>query len=65
VLPELLPTRLGDAIKQMLDAPFYTAVVCLGFLTASRVTEQVRASIQPLPRGQRMAGQNSRREFAY
>ncbi|MCJ2071960.1 amino acid ABC transporter permease [Methylobacterium sp. J-030] len=56
VLPELVPTRLGDAIKQMPDAPFYTAVVCLGFFTASRVAEQVRAGIQSLPRGQRMAG---------
>lgn len=56
VLPELLPTRLGDAVKQMSNAPFYTAVVCLGFFTASRVAEQVRAGIQALPRGQSMAG---------
>ena len=56
VLPELLPTRLGDAVKQMSNAPFYTAVVCLGFFTASRVAEQVRAGIQALPRGQGMAG---------
>lgn len=56
VLPELLPTRLGDAVKQMPNAPFYTAVVCLGFFTASRVAEQVRAGIQALPRGQSMAG---------
>ena len=56
VLPELLPARLGDAVKQMPDAPFYTAVVCLGFFTASRVAEQVRAGIQALPRGQSMAG---------
>ncbi len=40
----------------MPNAPFYTAVVCLGFFTASRVAEQVRAGIQALPRGQRMAG---------
>jgi len=56
VLPEVVPTQLGDAIKQMPDAPFYTAVVCLGFFTASRVAEQVRAGIQSLPRGQGMAG---------
>ncbi len=56
VLPEVVPTRIGDAIKQLPDAPFYTAVVCLGFFTASRVAEQVRAGIQSLPRGQRMAG---------
>ncbi|SFJ17629.1 amino acid ABC transporter permease [Methylobacterium brachiatum] len=56
VLPEVVPTQVGDAIKQLPDAPFYTAVVCLGFFTASRVAEQVRAGIQSLPRGQRMAG---------
>lgn len=56
VLPELLPQALGTWIKQLPNAPFYTAVVCLGFFTASRVAEQVRAGIQSLPRGQRMAG---------
>ena len=56
VLPEVLPQALGDWVKQMPNAPFYTAVVCLGFFTASRVAEQVRAGIQALPRGQRMAG---------
>ena len=56
VLPELLPAGLGTAVKQLPDAPFYTAVLCLGFFTASRVAEQVRAGIQSLPRGQRMAG---------
>lgn len=33
-----------------------TAVVCLGLFTAARVAEQVKAGIQSLPRGQRMAG---------
>ena len=56
VMPEVVPVRFGDAIKQLPDAPFYTAVVCLGFFTASRVAEQVRAGIQALPRGQGMAG---------
>ena len=56
VLPEVVPARIGDSIKQLPDAPFYTAVVCLGFFTASRVAEQVRAGIQSLPRGQCMAG---------
>lgn len=56
VLPELLPQQLGSWIKQLPNAPFYTAVVCLGFFTASRVAEQVRAGILSLPRGQRMAG---------
>ena len=44
VLPELLPARLGSAVKQMPDAPFYTAVLCLGFFTAARVAEIGRAS---------------------
>ena len=56
VLPEVLPESWGGWIKQMPNAPFYTAVVCLGFFTASRVAEQVRAGIQALPRGQKMAG---------
>ena len=58
VMPELLPGRLGDAVKQMPPpwASFVPAVLCLGFFTAARVAEQVRAGIQALPRGQRMAG---------
>ncbi|BCM86050.1 amino acid ABC transporter permease [Methylobacterium indicum] len=56
VLPEVLPESWGTWLKQLPNAPFYTAVVCLGFFTASRVAEQVRAGIQALPRGQRMAG---------
>jgi glutamate/aspartate transport system permease protein len=58
VLPELLPASLGTAIKQMPPpwASFVPAVLCLGFFTAARVAEQVRAGIQALPRGQRMAG---------
>ena len=58
VVPELLPAQLGDAIKQM--APpwgmFVPAVLCLGIFTSVRVAEQVRAGINSLPRGQRMAG---------
>jgi glutamate/aspartate transport system permease protein len=56
VLPELLPPGLGDAIKQMPDSPFYTAVVCLAFYTSVRIAEQVKAGIYALPRGQAMAG---------
>jgi glutamate/aspartate transport system permease protein len=58
VFPEFLPVRLGDAIKQM-SVPwvfFIPAVLCLGVFTSVRVAEQVRAGIQSLPRGQRMAG---------
>ncbi|WP_092038302.1 amino acid ABC transporter permease [Methylobacterium pseudosasicola] len=56
VLPEVLPTATGDWLEQLPYAPFYTGVLCLGLFTASRVAEQVRAGIQALPRGQRMAG---------
>jgi glutamate/aspartate transport system permease protein len=55
VLPELLPVSLGDWLKQLPDASFYTAVVALGFYTSARVAEQVRAGINSLARGQRFA----------
>jgi glutamate/aspartate transport system permease protein len=54
VLPELLPVRIGMAIKQM-DPPwgsFVPALICLGLFTAARIAEQVRAGIQALPGGQ-------------
>ena len=54
VLPELLPVRIGMAIKQI-DPPwgsFIPALVCLGLFTAARIAEQVRAGLQALPRGQ-------------
>jgi len=57
VLPELLPVRLGMAIKQM-DPPwgsFIPALICLGLFTAARMAEQVRAGLQALPRGQMQA----------
>ena len=58
VLPELLPASLGNSIKQMNPpwASFVPAVLCLGSFTAARVAEQVRAGVQALPSGQRMAG---------
>jgi len=57
VLPELLPARLGMAIKQM-DPPwgsFVPALICLGLFTAARIAEQVRAGLQALPSGQAQA----------
>jgi len=58
VVPELLPQATGDWIKQM--APpwgmYIPAVLCLGIFTSVRIAEQVRAGINSLPRGQRMAG---------
>ena len=58
VLPELVPQGLGDWIKQMPPpwGAFVPAVLCLGTFTSARVAEQVRAGINSLPRGQRLAG---------
>ena len=58
VVPELLPTALGDWMKQMPPpwGSFVPAVLCLGTFTSARVAEQVRAGIQSLSRGQGMAG---------
>jgi glutamate/aspartate transport system permease protein len=58
VMPELVPQRLGDAIKQMPPpwGSYIPALLCLGIYTSVRVAEQVRAGIQSLPRGQMMAG---------
>ncbi len=57
VVPELLPQQLGDWIKQMPPpwGSYVPAVLCLGIFTSVRVAEQVRAGINSLPRGQRMA----------
>jgi glutamate/aspartate transport system permease protein len=58
VLPELLPKAAGDWVKQMPPpwGSYVPAVLCLGIYTSVRVAEQVRAAIQSLPRGQRLAG---------
>jgi glutamate/aspartate transport system permease protein len=58
VVPELLPTELGDWIKQMPPpwGSYIPAVLCLGIFTSVRIAEQVRAGIQSLARGQGMAG---------
>jgi glutamate/aspartate transport system permease protein len=59
VVPELLPSSLGNAVKQSdpLAQQFIAAFLCLGFFTGARVCEQVRAGIESLPRGQRQAAQ--------
>jgi glutamate/aspartate transport system permease protein len=57
VVPELLPKAMGDWIKQVPPpwGSYLPAVLCLGIFTSVRVAEQVRAGINSLPRGQRMA----------
>jgi glutamate/aspartate transport system permease protein len=55
VLPELLPTPVGDWLKALPEAPFVTAVVCLGCFTSARVAVQVSAGIEALSGGQRLA----------
>jgi glutamate/aspartate transport system permease protein len=57
IVPELLPTSWGDALKQAppLVQQFGAAFVCLGLFTSARVAEQVRAGIQSLPIGQTRA----------
>src|SRR5262245_65772296 len=58
VVPEFLPQAIGDWIKQMPPpwGSYVPAVLCLAIFTSVRVAEQVRAGINSLPRGQRMAG---------
>ena len=56
VLPELMPEAIGDWLKQLNNASFYNAVICLGLYTSARVAEQVKAGILSLRSGQRMAG---------
>jgi glutamate/aspartate transport system permease protein len=56
VFPELLPESAGTWVKRGIPFPeFWTAVVCLGTYTASRVAEQVRAGINAISTGQKQA----------
>ncbi len=57
VFPEIIPHDAGMWLKRELWLPeFWTAVVCLGLYTASRVAEQVRAGVDSISKGQRYAG---------
>ena len=57
VVPEFLPRDLSLWVKQEMPAKeFVTATICLGLFSSTRIAEQVRAGIQSLSRGQRMAG---------
>jgi glutamate/aspartate transport system permease protein len=56
VVPEIVPKALGTWMKQGMPMPeFWSAVLALGFYTASRVAEQVRSGIQSIPAGQTQA----------
>src|SRR5580698_9791073 len=55
VLPELVPQSWGLWLKQLPNAPFYTAAIGTGLFMSARVAEQTRAGINSLPRGQRLA----------
>lgn len=56
VVPELVPRAAGLWLKQLPNAPFYTAVVGIGLYMSARIAEQLRAGISALPRGQFLAG---------
>jgi glutamate/aspartate transport system permease protein len=55
VLPELVPESLGNWLKQLPEANFYTAAIGLGLYMSARVAEQLKAAIGSMPRGQMMA----------
>ncbi len=57
VIPEFIPPLKAWVVRtDPVNAQFLSAVLCLGLFTSARVAEQVRAGIQSLPRGQRLAG---------
>ena len=57
VIPEFIPPLKQCMIgTEPIYAQYLAAVLCLGLFTSARIAEQVRAGIQSLPRGQRMAG---------
>src|SRR5258708_20359928 len=51
VLPEILPPSWGLWLKQIPNAPFYTAAIGIGLFMSARVAEPFRAAIGPLPPG--------------
>ena len=54
-MPELVPAKFGDWLKQLPNSAFYTAVIGLGLFMSARVAEQVKTGVLSLPRGQLMA----------
>jgi len=55
VLPELLPRAAGLWLKQLPNAPYWTAAIGIGLFMSARVAVQLQAGIGSLPRGQKMA----------
>ena len=55
VLPELLPRAAGLWMKQLPNAPFWTAAIGVGLFMSARVAVQLGAGIASLPRGQKQA----------
>ena len=55
VLPELLPRTAGLWLKQLPNAPFWTAAIGVGLFMSARVAVQLAAGIASLPRGQKNA----------
>jgi len=56
VIPEFVPPLKRWMVStDPIYAQFISAVLCLGLFTSARIAEQVRAGIQALPRGQRLA----------
>jgi len=57
VLPEIVPSSLGMAFKQLASNTqmMIASILCLGLFTGARVCEQIRSGIEALPRGQRAA----------
>ena len=56
VIPEFVPPLKRWMVStEPVYAQFISAVLCLGLFTSARIAEQVRAGIQSLPRGQRLA----------
>jgi len=55
VLPELLPRAAGLWLKQLPNAPFWTAAIGVGLFMSARVAVQLAAGISSLPRGQKQA----------
>ena len=58
VMPEFLPSPIGDNYKQMdpVTQQFLTGALCLGLFTAARVANHVRVGIETLSKDQANAG---------